>query len=236
MQVEKVSEGGRREAVTDQILGFIRSRQLEPGARLPPEPELCEMFGVSRAVVREAMQSLQATGTIRIEHGRGTFVSANPLAQPFSVWASMNVHRVAELFEVRMILEGEAASRAAMRRTAVHLDEITHAMDDALDCAARTDWLAFMDVDIRFHRAVTQAAGLPLLQEMLEVAIPVWMNMTSSVARERNQAVRLAAVVAEHAAVHDAIRASEPEAARYAMRRHLGNSRDRRIENDKQDG
>jgi DNA-binding FadR family transcriptional regulator len=93
-----------------------------------------------------------------------------------------------------------------------------------------------MDVDIRFHRAVTQAAGLPLLQEMLEVAIPVWMNMTSSVARERNQAVRLAAVVAEHAAVHDAIRASEPEAARYAMRRHLGNSRDRRIENDKQDG
>ncbi|MFN8927401.1 MAG: FadR/GntR family transcriptional regulator [Rhodospirillales bacterium] len=87
MQVEKVSEGGRREAVTDQILGFIRSRQLEPGARLPPEPELCEMFGVSRAVVREAMQSLQATGTIRIEHGRGTFVSTNPLAQPFSVWA-----------------------------------------------------------------------------------------------------------------------------------------------------
>jgi GntR family transcriptional repressor for pyruvate dehydrogenase complex len=233
MRATKLSESGRRDLVVGQLLGFIRSRELQPGSRLPAEPALSEMFGVSRTVVREAMQTLQATGTIRIEQGRGSFVSDFPLAQPFNVWASMNVHRASELFEVRMILEGEAARRAALGRTQVQIEEIDQSLEEARICLARQDWIGSMQADVRFHRAVTSAAGLPLLQEMLEVAIPVWVNLTSEVARERNQDQRLRAVLAEHEAIASALRDRDADRASESMRRHLGNSRDRRIQNDK---
>ncbi|CAH1673614.1 FadR/GntR family transcriptional regulator [Chelatococcus asaccharovorans] len=232
MRVTRLNDSGRREFVIDQLLGFIRSKELVAGSRLPAEPVLSEMFGVSRTVVREAMQSLQATGTIRIEQGRGTFVSENPLAQPFNVWASMNAHRIAELFDVRGILEGETAARAAAKRTQADLDEIEATLAEARQKVEGTDWLGALSCDVRFHRAITQAAGLPLLQEMLEVVMPAWIEVTSNVTKEKNKAERLGLVLTEHADVLRAIRASDPDAARIAMRRHLSNSWARRIRND----
>ncbi|RII95567.1 GntR family transcriptional regulator [Clavibacter michiganensis] len=52
----------------------IASRGLEPGDRLPGDHELCELYGVSRTVVRQALQELEHEGAIRREKGRGTFV------------------------------------------------------------------------------------------------------------------------------------------------------------------
>ncbi|CAH1687491.1 GntR family transcriptional regulator [Hyphomicrobiales bacterium] len=232
MQVTKLNDSGRRAFVIEQLLGFIRSRQVEPGARLPPEPVLSEMFGVSRTIVREAMQSLQATGAIRIEQGRGTFVSENPLAQPFNVWASMNAHRIDELFDVRGILEGESAARAASNRTQADIETLEAILDQMRQKVEETDWLGTLSCDVGFHRSVTQAANLPLLQEMLEVAMPAWVELTSNVTKEKNKVARLELVLAEHAEILAAIRASNPDAARSAMRRHLGNSWARRLKNE----
>lgn len=234
MQVTKHNDSGRREFVIGQLLDIIRSSELKPGAQLPPEPVLSEMFGVSRTVVREAMHSLQATGTIRIEQGRGTFVADNPLAQPFSVWANMNAHRVGELFEVRIILEGESATRAAANRTGDSLAELDRIIACAHRSVEETNWLDALKYDLAFHEAVTQAAGLPLLQEMLGVAMPTWIKITSNVAAEKNRAARLRLVLSEHEAVLEAIRAGSPDAAGSAMRTHLRNSWLRRIANDQQ--
>jgi GntR family transcriptional regulator len=52
----------------------IAARGLEPGDRLPGDHELCELYGVSRTVVRQALQELEHEGVIRREKGRGTFV------------------------------------------------------------------------------------------------------------------------------------------------------------------
>ncbi len=232
MRVVKLGESGRREFVIEQLLGFIRSNELSPGSRLPPEPALSEMFGVSRTVVREAMQSLQAMGTIRIEQGRGTFVAENPLAQPFKVWASMNAHRVDELFDVRIILESESASRAASNRPDEHIETIAEILDEARESVERTDWLGALKADVKFHRAITQAAGLPLLEEMLGVTLLTWVQLTSNAANEKNKAERLQLVLGEHTDVFDAVRSGQSDAARIAMRTHLDNSRQRRLRND----
>nr|WP_249731422.1 FadR/GntR family transcriptional regulator [Chelatococcus sp. HY11] len=232
VQVTKVNDSGRRAFVIEQLIGFIRSRQVEPGTKLPPEPVLSEMFGVSRTIVREAMQSLQATGAIRIEQGRGTFVAENPLAQPFNVWASMNAHRIDELFDVRGILEGESAARAANNRTQADIEALEAILDEMRHKVEGTDWLGTLSCDVNFHRAVTQAADLPLLQEMLEVAMPAWIELTSNVTKEKNKVARLELVLAEHGAILAAIRASDPDAARTAMRRHLANSWARRLKNE----
>ena len=54
---------------------MVISGGLSPGDRLPPERELCELLGVSRTVVRESLNLVEARGLISIEHGRGAVVS-----------------------------------------------------------------------------------------------------------------------------------------------------------------
>ena len=61
--------------MADQLLDMVVSSGLNPGERLPPERELCARLSVSRTVVREALNLLEARGLISIEHGRGAVVS-----------------------------------------------------------------------------------------------------------------------------------------------------------------
>jgi DNA-binding FadR family transcriptional regulator len=61
--------------LVDEIKKHILCGDLESGAALPSEAELAEQYGVSRAVVRDATRLLKAQGLIRVEHGRGAFVT-----------------------------------------------------------------------------------------------------------------------------------------------------------------
>jgi DNA-binding FadR family transcriptional regulator len=228
MQVVKAPDLDLRELVVEQLLGFIRSSELKPGGRLPPEPELAQTFGVSRTVVREAIKSLQATGVLNIEQGRGTFVAEYPFAQPLTVLSRLNRHRIDELFEVRLILEGESAFYAASARTNAQLRDVAAALEAAAVHADREEWQEAMEDDRQFHRSVARATGLKLVQEMLEVASPVWVEMNSQFPEEQDRRARLALGQAEHQAIYDAVKAGDGVAARGAMHRHLRASRQRR--------
>src|SRR5438105_2839120 len=56
------------------LLADIKRRQLSPGDRLSGDHELCEVYGVSRTVVRQALADLEADGVIERAKGRGTFI------------------------------------------------------------------------------------------------------------------------------------------------------------------
>ncbi len=59
----------------DEICAHIDRGAWKSGDQLPSEPDLCEIFAVSRTVVRQALQELEHSGIIRREKGRGTFVA-----------------------------------------------------------------------------------------------------------------------------------------------------------------
>src|SRR6202043_2315038 len=61
--------------VAEQVERFITGNSLSPGDRLPGERELCELLGVSRTSVREALRSLQTRGIVAVRHGKGVFVA-----------------------------------------------------------------------------------------------------------------------------------------------------------------
>ncbi|MBX6722799.1 MAG: GntR family transcriptional regulator [Dactylosporangium sp.] len=61
------------------LLSQIRNGQLEPGQRLPSEPVLAELYGISRPTLREILSGLEADGLVRRVHGVGTFVAQEPL-------------------------------------------------------------------------------------------------------------------------------------------------------------
>src|SRR5262249_30143213 len=114
MQVERPA------ALRDQVVGNLRNAiingQLAPGARLI-ERQMCELLGVSRTLVREALRQLEAEGWIRILPNRGPVV------------ISMTPEEVRELYEVRAALEGIAAFRAAERVTPEQLDRLAATVD-----------------------------------------------------------------------------------------------------------
>ena len=68
------------EQMAETIKELILSGELEAGDALPTEPELCEQFGVSRAVVRDATRILMALGLVEVKHGSGVYVSESQSA------------------------------------------------------------------------------------------------------------------------------------------------------------
>lgn len=83
---EPVRRGGGIAAwkqIADALAAEIRAGAVEPGARLPPEPQLAERFRVNRHTVRRAVAELAAEGLVRVAHGRGTFVEGRPI--PYTI-------------------------------------------------------------------------------------------------------------------------------------------------------
>src|SRR5512133_3315329 len=100
-----------------EIVAFITDQQLKVGDRLPPEVRLAEMHGVSRTVIREALVRLTADGITDARRGAGTYVKNRP-AHRLVAHTSVRWRSVAlGTYEVRFVLESEAARLAAIRRS-----------------------------------------------------------------------------------------------------------------------
>lgn len=211
----------------------IESGALRPGEKLPTESEIVRERGVSRTVVREAISRLHAAGLVDTRHGIGSFVLARAPAQNglrIDPGTLMTVRDIIAILELRISLETEAASLAALRRT----DEDLAAMRAALDAfqSAISDSANCVGADIRFHLAVAQATGNPhfadCMKQLGEAIIPrARVNTATLVADDLDQ--YLSRTHREHEDIYNAILRQDPDSARAAMRTHLSNSRERLV-------
>ncbi|GAA2818432.1 FadR/GntR family transcriptional regulator [Kribbella solani] len=161
-------------AATDKALAGLRqmiaSGELGPGAKFPPEPELCEHLGVSRSSLREAVRSLGALGVIESRHGSGTYVSAlDPAAiiSRFSLSVELiPLEGLLELLEVRRVLESHATATAAARQD----PELAGRLSEILDrLESTTDATEIQHLDAEFHGAICTAGGNPTVTALTDV-------------------------------------------------------------------
>lgn len=211
--------------IVDQISGMIRDGSLRPGDRLPPERQLAEEFGVSRAAVREALSALDLMGLIEVRQGEGTFVrnvTEEALVTPLALLVAMmrDEGLGLDMVEVRAALEAEAAYLAAQRRE----PEDLVAMEDAIaemEAALRTGDLA-AEADWKFHHAIASASGNGML---LHIMRTLSETMQESIVRFRTGLLRIpgmdTVLLAEHQGILDAIRDRDAKAAHDRMRAHL---------------
>ncbi|KUL29536.1 FadR/GntR family transcriptional regulator [Actinoplanes awajinensis] len=155
--------------LADDLRADITSGRLQPGERLPPEPELCVKIGVSRSTVREALRLLASQHLIVTTRGvtGGSFVAhpdAGQLAEGLSTGFTLLTHSagvgMADLLELRRALEVPAAGLAAVRRTESHLAELRGALFDPLI----DDLDTMLAAHSAFHRALVKATGNPLFE------------------------------------------------------------------------
>jgi len=213
-----------------QIFEQITSGRFAVGDQLPPEKDICESFGVSRPVVREALLRLRADGLITSHQGLGTFVSHQPAQRIKTFARAQDVASYLRCQEVRIALESDAARLAAER----HTPEQMLAIEAAHEAFAASVEAGKMDAeaDLAFHRHIVEATGNEFYLDVLENIhdtqlgfMRLTLNLTRTSSRQRAQRV-----LDEHAAVLDAIRRRDGELARIAMQFHLSQARQRLID------
>ncbi|MBZ8138766.1 GntR family transcriptional regulator [Rubrivivax gelatinosus] len=214
--------------LADQVAGAleaeIRSGGLAAGQKLPTEQALVQQFGVSRTVVREAVQQLKSRGLVDSRQGSGVYVLAagcEPLS--FEPTAAASREAVLQIIELRRALEAEVAELAAQRRTPAQARAIRQALQAIADAVAGGGDGAVEDV--RFHRAIGEAAGNPFLIRTLDYLAQFLQGVTrvtrANEARHREFAEQ---VKREHEAVVQAIEAGDAPAARHAAAQHMNNA------------
>ncbi|UUP16780.1 FadR/GntR family transcriptional regulator [Nitratireductor thuwali] len=223
-RARKSLSAGVAEALREEISGAI----YRVGDKLPTEPELVDRFGVSRTVIREAIAALRADGLVESRHGVGVFVVDPPSTVPgLQLLTRINkkISDIIEELELRASVEIEAAGLAAERCSPAQEAEIQaqlEAFGRLMSAGAPTE-----QADFEFHMAIARATNNARFEEFLahlgRRTIPRSKLKDFGPANDL-RANRDAQLHGEHLAVAEAIYARDPEAARDAMRVHLGGS------------
>lgn len=204
------------EQVVQRLREHVVASGLGVGDRLPPERELAERLGVSRASVKQAIVVLEVQGMVEVRHGGGTYLRRTRWeTEPVDELVARK-QRLPDILEAREALETKLAELAAQRRTDADLAEIDAALDEMraeIESGDLGD-----EGDRRFHAAITAAAHNATLTGFMH-------TIADEIAESRNESLRQPhrppKSLEQHERIATAIRAGEPRAAVTAMRRHL---------------
>lgn len=209
--------------VVADIQDLIVQGKLAVGAKLPPERELAELFGVSRTVIREAVRILVTKGLLESKHGIGTMVrqgTRDQLVEPLGWLLQRNDATLDDLHQVRTILEVEIAAEAARSATADDIIQLDQLVQHAAN--VRADPAAFAATDAEFHQLLAGILHNAMLSVLLDSIRTLMTEIRLKVSRNTEFGT---VVLADHAAILEAIRARDPLEARTAMQAHLVHAR-----------
>jgi DNA-binding GntR family transcriptional regulator len=198
-----------RELLADRAYTELRDRivslQIAPGAPID-EDGLGAELDMGRTPVREAIKRLALENLVNVFPRRGTFAS------------EINITDLAHISDVRMVLEGHAAYRAAERITDTQRIELEQLLAELGRSEGSDDTEALMALDARVHRFIHRCAGNPYLEETLNryfnLSLRIWHLVF-------DRLPHLFARVHEHDEVLHAIAAGMPERARDVLTEHI---------------
>ena len=202
---------------------IVAEGTLRPGDKLPNEVELSQQLGVSRATLREAIRELAARGVLEVRRGRGTFVSEEVAdIEDFGFSGLERLQgQLRDLFELRGIVEPQAARLACRRATETELEEILARGAEVEDCIrAGRDRTA---ADREFHTAIVRATHNEYMLRLL----PLIHQAVATAVEAGEQQERLAAdTLRDHALLLEFFRRRDGAGAEHAMAIHMRHAMD----------
>jgi DNA-binding GntR family transcriptional regulator len=194
-----------RPAVTEALRAAILAGEYAPRQRLV-EIDLCERFGTSRFILRSALQELAAQGLVEFQRNRGARVRDVSLAEAI------------EITEVRILLEGLLAARAAERVTKSEAALLRKLVKDMRSAVQKSELLTYSELNARLHSAIRDIAAhetaARLLRQLRDQTVRHQFTLSLVPGRP-------AVSLPQHEAIVAAIIAREPGQAEQAMHQHL---------------
>ncbi|WP_049722680.1 FadR/GntR family transcriptional regulator [Gilvimarinus polysaccharolyticus] len=218
------NSGNRRtyRKVAQKMLAALDSGEFPAGARLPPERELSERYGVSRPTIREAIIALEVKGRVEVKTGSGVYAlrsfkanSGNP--REFSPF---------EVTEARVLIESEVAALAASTISAEELEELQAALDEMIRENDEGN-LTSETADKKFHLVIANSTKnrplISIIQHLWDIQanLPDIKVAHQSVCKSDGERR-----ISEHRAILNALTAKDSHAARVSMRNHFSRSLD----------
>lgn len=216
--LERVERQTLATVVLRRLMGFIESAALQPGDALPPQHELARQLGVSRTVLREAMQGLASVGVVEIRPGSGCYVKEPHRPTDPDALIEAYTHETAlELLEARLTIEVELAGLAANRATDEDFARLEQCLLRIKRATVRGRPAYQLTVD--FHRLLARAAHNSVLYRVAQLLRGPMLAEGVRVERELPDVP-----IHEHAnhqKLYAALRSGDEQAARAAMKEHL---------------
>jgi GntR family transcriptional repressor for pyruvate dehydrogenase complex len=211
------------EQVTDEIQRLMLTGKLKEGEKLPSERELCELFGVSRTVIREAIRILQTKGLVEVRPGIGSIArspSSNQVIEGLSLLIQTKANgaevSLIDLYEARLVLEIEITKLAVKRATLEDIQgmqRVIHELETLVRLPAQ-----FYERAVDFHRVLALAAHNSLLLIVFDAIQELVVGMRQELVPEPiapEEALSAFTQIAEHVQERDSRLAVE------AVRQHL---------------
>ncbi len=207
------------EAIVNQIHRLVVEGRLKPGDQLPPERVLADTFQVSRTSVREALRALELRGLVERKQGGGTFVrtvSAQDLERSMTSAMLAGKREVAELFELRQMLEPAIARKAAERVDPDHLAELERILELQREKVERGE--PYPDEDAAFHFTVAVAANNAALLRLVNVVMDLLRESRATYLQSGDRPRRS---LDGHRRLLEALRRHDPGLAEHIMHEHI---------------
>jgi DNA-binding GntR family transcriptional regulator len=197
--------GDAKPVVTEALRAAILAGEYAPRQRLI-EADLCDRLGTSRFILRSALQDLAGQGLVEFQRNKGARVREISLAEAI------------EITEVRILLEGLVAARAAERVTRSDSAMLRKLVRDMRTAVGRSELMAYSDLNARLHSAIRDIAAHEtasrLLRELRDQTVRHRFSLSLVPGRP-------SVSLPQHEAIVAAITAREPQDAERAMHRHL---------------
>lgn len=227
MDLQPINEGRENiyKKIVFQIKDLISTKELKPGDKLPPEITMANMLKVSRTSVREAMRTLHVMGIVEIIHGQGTYIAEidfKKILDQLGELLFLKEDSVLHLFEIRIVLETNAAYWAASRGKSSHLLKLKDIMEkmEELDLDKEIPKEAFKIYDTGFHTTIATLSGNPVMVRIMHSLLDLLENSRGLTLGIEGRVKRS---LLEHKEITEAILYRDPEKARNEMFCHLNN-------------
>jgi DNA-binding GntR family transcriptional regulator len=205
MPMTQQAPHGGRPAVAEALRTAILRGEYAPAQRLI-EADLCERFGTTRFIVRAALQELSAQGLVEFQRNRGARVR------------EVSLDEAIEITEVRQVLEGLQAARAAERVTTAEAAALRGIVAQMRAAVRQAELLRYSELNASLHAAIRDIAAhetsARLLRQLRDQTVRHQFSLSLVPGRP-------AVSLPQHEAIVAAVIARDPAAAERAMHEHL---------------
>lgn len=206
--------------IAESIKDSIIKGQFKIGEKLPAEQKLCDILGVSRSSIREAMKELQAQGFVELKSGRGAFVRDNQPHDYESLrnWFIESAPSLEEFNQVRQSIEPSVVALAAKNATKKEIQELKDLHEKFIFANIENNTSKLANLDEQFHTQIIKMAHNSIFTQINKlVVVGLRKYRIKAIALKENSSN----TIKEHERIYNAIEQRNIEESKSAMIDHL---------------
>lgn len=207
--------------VYKQIVSLISSGKLNPGDKIPSERDLAADLRISRQSIREALNRAEVMGLIEVRQGEGSFILSSvkkSLKPPLTLIIEKEAERIFDFLEIRKLVEGWCAEKAATEATAEELENMAGILDEMKKVVSKDK--QWEELDLNLHLSFAKATHNVIavhIMEALKSNFKPFFRFTKSMPSSEKMDI----LWQHHYEIFKAIKQRDPETSKKKVIEHL---------------